>query len=80
MPNNDTDSRLSSNIQVEYLFRYHVIFWGGGHQKITLDYMGEGEGLGINVMHMQNRHIQNSCKECFMYYHSEHNMFYFQEN
>ena len=33
---------------IEYLFKSYVIFGGeaGGHQKITLDYRGEGGGLG----------------------------------
>ena len=39
---------MFSRIQVEYLFKNYIIFLGegGGHQKITLDYRGEGGGLG----------------------------------
>ena len=35
---------MFSKIQVEYLLKNYVIFWGGGHQKITLDYRGRGGG------------------------------------
>ena len=35
------NSRGFSKIQVKYLFQNSVIFWGGGNQKITLDYRGE---------------------------------------
>ena len=35
---------MFSKIQVEYLLKNYIIFLGGGHQKITLDYRGEGGG------------------------------------
>ena len=31
---------------LEMTFKYYVIFGGGGHQKITLDYRGRGVGPG----------------------------------